>query len=232
MTPDIYVATSLENAKLAAAVMGGLRAWGAKITYDWTTHGSVAEQPVQRRREVASNEANGVRDAGLVVVLLPGGRGTHVELGIAVGLRIPALVIWSGEDGPGRTVFYDAPDVYKRYVPQMTADQVVEAVVAFWGELSQTPDWVTGPQLIGHKINLLEIAAGLHGQVCQVCGCTDAWGCDGGCSWVDAEFDLCSACLPLLSRLVAQLRPSNEEQSERTLCLAFMKRTSGEEVSG
>ncbi len=28
---------------------------------------------------------------------------------------------------------------------------------------------------------------------CRVCGCTDAWGCDGGCSWVDA--DLCSACV-------------------------------------
>ena len=28
--------------------------------------------------------------------------------------------------------------------------------------------------------------------VCRVCGCTDEYGCDGGCSWV--EENLCSAC--------------------------------------
>lgn len=30
--------------------------------------------------------------------------------------------------------------------------------------------------------------------ICRVCGCTDEWGCDGGCSWVDAEHTLCSEC--------------------------------------
>jgi ASCH domain len=28
---------------------------------------------------------------------------------------------------------------------------------------------------------------------CRVCGCTDEWGCDEGCEWV--ELDLCSACV-------------------------------------
>lgn len=28
---------------------------------------------------------------------------------------------------------------------------------------------------------------------CRVCGCTDDWACEGGCSWV--EEDLCSACV-------------------------------------
>jgi hypothetical protein len=30
--------------------------------------------------------------------------------------------------------------------------------------------------------------------VCFVCDCTDEYGCDEGCSWVDAEQTLCSAC--------------------------------------
>lgn len=30
------------------------------------------------------------------------------------------------------------------------------------------------------------------GRVCRSCGCTDAWGCDGGCSCV--EPDHCSSC--------------------------------------
>jgi len=29
---------------------------------------------------------------------------------------------------------------------------------------------------------------------CLVCGCTDAWGCAGGCWWVDAYGVLCSRC--------------------------------------
>lgn len=30
--------------------------------------------------------------------------------------------------------------------------------------------------------------------VCFCCGCTDEWGCDVGCQWVDALHTLCSAC--------------------------------------
>ena len=31
--------------------------------------------------------------------------------------------------------------------------------------------------------------------VCSICGCTDEWGCDGGCSWVNAAHTLCSECV-------------------------------------
>lgn len=31
--------------------------------------------------------------------------------------------------------------------------------------------------------------------VCRECGCTDEWGCDGGCSWANAKHTLCSACV-------------------------------------
>ena len=33
-------------------------------------------------------------------------------------------------------------------------------------------------------------------RVCRLCGCCDAWGCAGGCSW--AEPDLCDRCQPVL----------------------------------
>lgn len=29
---------------------------------------------------------------------------------------------------------------------------------------------------------------------CRVCGCTDEFGCDAGCSWIDRDHTLCSAC--------------------------------------
>jgi hypothetical protein len=31
--------------------------------------------------------------------------------------------------------------------------------------------------------------------VCDICGCTDARACPGGCSWVNKEHTLCSSCL-------------------------------------
>src|SRR4051812_6081365 len=35
---------------------------------------------------------------------------------------------------------------------------------------------------------------------CIECGCTDRCACDGGCSWVNAEHTVCSACLEKLIR--------------------------------
>lgn len=32
----------------------------------------------------------------------------------------------------------------------------------------------------------------IRGPICRQCGCTDVFGCDGGCYWV--EPDLCSQC--------------------------------------
>ncbi len=32
-------------------------------------------------------------------------------------------------------------------------------------------------------------------RACRVCGCTDDFGCAGGCWWTEA--DLCSACVPV-----------------------------------
>jgi hypothetical protein len=32
---------------------------------------------------------------------------------------------------------------------------------------------------------------------CGVCGCTDERACRGGCSWVDKQHTLCSACVPI-----------------------------------
>jgi hypothetical protein len=32
---------------------------------------------------------------------------------------------------------------------------------------------------------------------CRWCGCTDVYGCDVGCSWVNAQHNLCDACQTL-----------------------------------
>lgn len=89
-----YIATRLENHAQHNRVRDALVAAGHQITYDWTAHGPVWRAGLDRIREVAVLERKGVRDADFVVVLLPGGRGTHAELGMALAYQTPCYV-WS-----------------------------------------------------------------------------------------------------------------------------------------
>ena len=75
-----YIATGLVNAEHARKAAEVLRRNGHEQTYDWTTHGDIRHEGAERMSEVAFNELRAVRDAELVVALLPGGQGTHTEL--------------------------------------------------------------------------------------------------------------------------------------------------------
>ncbi len=86
-----YIATKLERADDHNVVRDALHDIGHRITYDWTVHGSVKNDGVKRIAEVAVLEKQGVLDADYVVVLLPGGRGTHAELGMALAANKPVF---------------------------------------------------------------------------------------------------------------------------------------------
>lgn len=87
-----YIASKLENAENVIRIANVLKARGWIHTYDWTKHGSVQKEGEQRIKEVAQNEIRGVKNADIVIVLLPGGRGTHAELGAANVLDIPVFI--------------------------------------------------------------------------------------------------------------------------------------------
>jgi len=91
MKSSFYIASGLGNAPVAKALADDLKQLGHTITYEWWLHGSVLKHGPERIAEVAAAEVSGVLSADIVVVLLPGGRGTHVELGAAIG-----SVIWQG----------------------------------------------------------------------------------------------------------------------------------------
>lgn len=121
--PSVYIASSLENAEQVRAVRDTLAALGAGLTYDWTEHGSVQDEGPERIAEVARAELRGIYEARLVVVLLPGGRGTHTELGYALGLGKPVLLFGPLDNGSGEgrhCAFY-----YARGVLRMGDQEVV-----------------------------------------------------------------------------------------------------------
>ena len=85
---SIYIASSLDNIERVRELQVIAKDLGWHISYDWTKHGRVFEQ--YELQDCAILEAYGVGNADTLVIILPGGRGTHVELGMAIasGKRI------------------------------------------------------------------------------------------------------------------------------------------------
>lgn len=127
-----YVASKIENRENVAKLVKTLTLRGHKCTYDWSVHGSVQAEP-EKWAPTAEAEVRGVLDADLTVVLLPGGRGTHVEIGLALASIDPgrrALVLVGPETShDGRTcVFYHHLDIGRFD----DVDQFLDWVDAWW----------------------------------------------------------------------------------------------------
>ena len=126
-----YVASGLQNRALAKNVIDYLLGLGHLVTYDWTVHGDVRESGEDVLTAVSLSETRAVCDAELVIVLLPGGCGTHTELGIAIASRTnKRIIVWSetGKEylgGPDTCVFYHHPVLERISCP---ASQIGERI--------------------------------------------------------------------------------------------------------
>ena len=120
---NFYVASGLINRERVAQVVEWLKARGGTPAYDWTRHGDVRSQGEERMQAVSQNEVNAVCESDLVLALLPGGKGTHIELGIALATRAnKRILLWSetgAEFGGGQDtcVFYHHPALTRIVCP-------------------------------------------------------------------------------------------------------------------
>lgn len=105
---EYYLATSLGNRAEAIRMIDELDKLGWGCTYPWARwHGSLQGQP-EVWQQKATQEIEGVREAELVIALMPGGRGTHVEIGAALALDKPVHII-------GRDASYDYECVFHHH---------------------------------------------------------------------------------------------------------------------
>ncbi len=118
----VYIATRLENHAKYGLVRDALNKIGVKISYDWTTHGPVWRDGEKRIREISIKELDGVKDADVTVIILPGGRGTHCELGMALALDKKVFILAETQElasmqgaTPETCAFYHHPNVYWTY---------------------------------------------------------------------------------------------------------------------
>ena len=114
-----YVASSFRNIVNVRYVVQTLESKGYVNTYDWTQNAAARDAgrvTVGDLRSIGRRERDAVMGADVVVILLPGGKSTHVELGIAIAqgrrtiLHSPDEVINNLET---TSAFYHLPEVEK-----------------------------------------------------------------------------------------------------------------------
>jgi nucleoside 2-deoxyribosyltransferase len=87
--PKFYLATRIDRAAQAETLLEALKSRGWERTFTWTGEDNAGAEEYP---ELAVAELAGVREADVLIVLLPGGRGTHVEIGAALALGKPVIL--------------------------------------------------------------------------------------------------------------------------------------------
>ncbi len=82
-----YIASRLRNFEQVRRLSALLKNAGWVHTYDWTANLSSKVTDVETLRDIGEKEFSGVKEADVVIVLTPQGKGTHTELGMAIALN-------------------------------------------------------------------------------------------------------------------------------------------------
>lgn len=107
----IYVASSLRNKENASALIEMCKRAGCTITYDWTGHGQIDAKETDKIAAVARGELQGVLDCDVLLLLLPGRLGSHVELGAALAMKKIVFIIGHTHNPDGSPSFYSLPEI-------------------------------------------------------------------------------------------------------------------------
>jgi len=92
---NFYVASSFQNKQLVNEVSQHLTQNGWHLTYDWTQSERAISLDVLQK--IGMLEKQAIANSDIVVVILPGGKGSHIELGLAIA--------W------GKKIFLYSPDL-------------------------------------------------------------------------------------------------------------------------
>lgn len=107
-----YIASSFQNIDSVKYVSEVLKNKGYIHTYDWTKNERAST--IDKLQAIGQEEKNGVLNADILVVLLPAGKGSHIEFGIALGQGKKVFLYSPNEDVRDletTSTFYHLPEV-------------------------------------------------------------------------------------------------------------------------
>lgn len=123
-----YVASSFKNIDLVRDVSNQLKGKGYIHTYDWTKNERAST--IQELKEIGIKQKNAVLETDFIIVLLPAGKGSHIELGIALG-QGKTIYLYSENDDVNNfkltSTFYHLPNVKKCIG---TIEELIDRVIA------------------------------------------------------------------------------------------------------
>lgn len=126
-----YIGSSLNNSKIVEEYTALLEEKGWKQTYNWleNIHNDISKKEL---KSYAKEEFEGIKEADVVIIYLPAGRGAHIELGLALGLdkNIFLCANNKSEFNVFKTVsFYELPEIKKLVgTPQENALEIIEQI--------------------------------------------------------------------------------------------------------
>lgn len=101
----LYIGAGMADKDKARDLARVLKREGHEITFEWfALHDLEETWSDDKRAEVAEQEIDGVRRADAVLLIGPGGRGMHVELGAALVLGKPVALLVEAD--PKFSLFY------------------------------------------------------------------------------------------------------------------------------
>lgn len=109
-----YVASSFQNINQVRTLTNRLTQMGWQLTYDWTLNERA--DTAEELQRIGLLEKAAIEDSKLVIIALPGGKGTHVELGLAIAGN-KKIILYAPDrkmmDIEFTTTFYHLPEIEK-----------------------------------------------------------------------------------------------------------------------
>ncbi len=110
-----YIASSLRNYEQVRMLSSLLKEAGWLHTYDWTANLPIKERNAEILKDIGEKEYEGVQQSDIVIGLKPEGKGTHIELGMAIALNKKVYICHDDDTyfkcDDNTTTFYWLPQV-------------------------------------------------------------------------------------------------------------------------
>ena len=129
MSKRFYLSTQKDRNAEALPLLDALRAKGWERTFDWAGLEASSESEYAH---LAMAEIAGIRDADVVIVILPGGRGTHIEIGVALAMGKPVILHAPNRktlETPYPCAFHYHPKVKLLFSEQLDVEGLLACVI-------------------------------------------------------------------------------------------------------